>query len=66
MWVLILGWETWVTREGKNLKEILKNGIQRGNQFEVGTKNVVIGALKHVFSELSVKYVDLNVCIHKI
>jgi transposase len=33
-----------VKREGKNLKEILKNVIQRANQFGVSTKNVVIGA----------------------
>ena len=30
------------------------------------TKNVVIGALKHVFGELSVKYVDFHVFMHKI
>ena len=47
-----------VKMESKNLKEILKNGIQGVNQFVVGTKNVLIGAYKHVFGELSVKYVD--------
>jgi len=36
--------EGFVKREGKNLKEILKNGIQGADQFEVGTKNVAIGA----------------------
>jgi hypothetical protein len=36
--------EGFVKREGKNLKEILKNGIQEGNQFRMGTKNVAIGA----------------------
>jgi len=35
---------TFVKREGKNLKEILNNGIPGINQFGVGTKNVVIGA----------------------
>ena len=54
-----------VTREGKNLKETLKNGIQGANQSVVDMKNVVSCTLKHVFGELSVKYVDLNVCIHK-
>ncbi|MBC2698102.1 MAG: hypothetical protein HF976_15555 [ANME-2 cluster archaeon] len=53
-------------REDKNLKEILKNGVQGVNQFVVGTKNVVIGVLKHVFGELSVKYVDFHVGMHKI
>ena len=55
-----------VKREGKNLKEILKNGIKGLNQYVEGTKNIVIGAKKHVFNELSVKYVDFHVCIHKI
>ena len=55
-----------VKREGKNLKEILENGIQGVNQFGVTTKNVVFGALNHVFGELSVKYVDLHVFMHKI
>lgn len=36
--------EGFVKREGKNLKEILKNGIRRVNQFGVGTKNGAIGA----------------------
>ena len=36
--------EGFVKREGKNLKEILKNGIRRANQFVVDTKNVVICA----------------------
>jgi hypothetical protein len=36
--------ERFVKREGKNLKEILKNGIQGGNRLGVGTKKVVIGA----------------------
>ena len=49
-----------VTREGQNLKETLKNGIQGANQCRVITKNVVIGALKHVFGELTVKYVDFH------
>jgi len=53
-----------VTREGKNLKEILKNGIGGANQFVVDTKNVVTGALKHVFGELSMKYVDFHVFMH--
>ena len=35
---------TFVKREGKNLKEILNNGIPGIAQFGVGTKNVVIGA----------------------
>jgi len=55
-----------VKRGGNNLKEILKNGIQGANQFGVGTKNVVIVVLKHVFGELSVKYVDFHVGMHKI
>ena len=55
-----------VTRESKNLKEILKNGIEGANQFVVDTKNVVTGALKHVFGEFSVKYVDFHVFMHKI
>jgi len=55
-----------VKREGKNLKEILKNWIKGLNQYVEGTKNIVIGAKKHVFNELSVKYVDFHVCIHKI
>ena len=55
-----------VKREGKNLKEILNNGIEGANQFGVTTKNVVIGALKHVFGELSVKYVNFHVFMHKI
>ncbi|MBC2763034.1 MAG: hypothetical protein HF970_06935 [ANME-2 cluster archaeon] len=58
--------EGFVKREDKNLKEILKNGVQGVNQFVVGTKNVVIGVLKHVFGELSVKYVDFHVGMHKI
>ena len=36
--------EGFVKREGKNLKGILKNGIQGGNRFGVGSKKVVIGA----------------------
>jgi hypothetical protein len=36
--------ERFVKREGKNLKEILKNGIKGGNRLGVGTKKVVIGA----------------------
>jgi hypothetical protein len=36
--------EGFVKREGKNLKELLKNRIQGANQFGVSTKNVVIGA----------------------
>ncbi|MCK5642977.1 MAG: hypothetical protein KAJ19_19375 [Gammaproteobacteria bacterium] len=36
--------EGFVKRVGKNLKEILKNGIQGVNQFGVGIKSVVIGA----------------------
>jgi hypothetical protein len=36
--------EGFVEREGKNLKEILKNGIQGADQSGVGTKNVAIGA----------------------
>ncbi len=36
--------EGFVKREGKNFKEILKNGIEGVNQFVVYTKNVVIGA----------------------
>lgn len=36
--------EGFVKREGKNLKEILKNGIHGGNRLGVGTKKVVIGA----------------------
>jgi hypothetical protein len=36
--------EGFVKREGKNLKEILINGIEGANQFIVDTKNVVIGA----------------------
>ena len=55
-----------VKRKGNNLKELLKNGIQGANQFWVITKNVVIAALKHVFGELSVKYVDSHVFMHKI
>ena len=35
--------EGFVKREGKNLKEILKNGIQGVNRLGVGTKKVVIG-----------------------
>ena len=35
--------EGFVKREGKNVKEILKNGIRGADQFEVGTKNVAIG-----------------------
>ncbi len=52
-----------VKREGKNWKEKLKNGIKGANQFGGGTKNVVICAFKHVFGELSVKYVDFHVRI---
>jgi len=55
-----------VKREGKNWKEILKNGIEGANMFVEDTKNVLIGALKHVFGELTVKYVNFHVCIHKI
>ncbi|MBC2702743.1 MAG: hypothetical protein HF976_15305 [ANME-2 cluster archaeon] len=55
-----------VKREGKNWKEILKNGIEGANLFVVDTKNVLIGTLKHVFSDLSVKYVDFHVGMHKI
>ncbi len=58
--------EGFVKREGKNFKEILKNGIEGANQFVVDTKNVVIGVLKHVFGELSVKYVDFHAGMHKI
>jgi len=36
--------EGFVKREGKSLKEILKNGIKGANQFGVAMKNVVIGA----------------------
>jgi len=36
--------EGFVKREGKNLKEILKNGIQGADQFGMKTNNVVIGA----------------------
>ena len=55
-----------VKREGKNLKEILNNGIKGINQYVEGTKNVVIAAKKHVFNELSEKYMDFHICIHKI
>ncbi len=55
-----------VKREGKNLKEMLINGIEGVNQFVVDTKNVVIGALKHVFGELTVKYVNFHVGMQKI
>jgi len=36
--------EGFVKREGKNLKEILRNGIRGADQFGVETNNVVIGA----------------------
>jgi len=36
--------EGFVKREGKNLKEILKNGIKGANQFRAGMKDVTIGA----------------------
>jgi len=39
-------------REGKNLKEILINGVKGLNQYVEGTKNIVIGAKKHVLNEL--------------
>jgi hypothetical protein len=55
-----------VKREGKNWKEILKNGIEGANLFVEDTKNVLIGALKHVFGELTVKYVNFHVCKHTI
>jgi len=55
-----------VNREGKKWKEILKNGIEGANLFVVDTKNVLISALKHVFGEPTVKYVDFHVCMHKI
>jgi len=56
-----------VNRTGvKWIPPLLKNGIQGVNQFVVGTKNVVIGVLKHVFGELSVKYVDFHAGMHKI
>ncbi|MCD4809401.1 MAG: hypothetical protein K8R17_05835, partial [Methanosarcinales archaeon] len=55
-----------VKREGKKWKEILKNGIEGANLFVVDTKNVLISALKHVFGEPTVKYVDFHVCMHKI
>jgi hypothetical protein len=38
-----------VKREGKNWKEILKNGIGGANLFIVDMKNVLISALKPMF-----------------
>jgi transposase len=55
-----------VTKECKNLKEILKNGIDGANQQVVCVKSAVIGIGKHIFLKFSVKYVNFDLCLHKI
>lgn len=58
--------EGFVKKQGENLKEILKNGIHEGKSVRCGYKKCCNWCLKHVFDELSVKYVDFYECIHKI